>query len=602
MKLFAWSLLATSAVSFDFEVWDQPNEDAFAWLEPKSRLRREGDADDEKVLKFEEAQEATLKSSRKKQNLDDIMARARGEKRKKKKTFDWNKKKPSKKPEEEGSDGDYDEYDYDYAEGDYDTDDDYYNDDVTNEEIRQNEAEIESLVEEIIQMRTGSGLEVGLDMRGLEPDNIDAKDEKKRKKAMEKQAIQGFRRKALGRKLTEDEKDQRQRIRAARRRRKMLRRQEQERRKEWRRLHRNKETGDYDEYGPYQPMQDSKKNTKRENRRNRRKNRLKQKLDKKTTSLFQTTKRAKKTKSTKPISKTESVLVTQKQTTTTTLPVVLTTTLPTTTTNVATTRRTTLNVITMSTKQQFGRERVYNVKEFFENESFKNATIGNLDYADFGTAKKEALEFDDFAGQNTLEKYELLKFMMLYLQPAEFQDWNRFSGYGCWCFQSFDTDFWRGQGLPKDEIDKTCRKLSMCYHCIRNDYPAGMCNPGTRYNFIGLEDSVTDDRFIQCLDQKGSCERHICECDKKFAEGLRKNAENWNIGYDRNWGGFDQTAECKQTLGTPPWDECCGDYPERLPFASKSNKGCCAKQIFDTVQHQCCNDRLLSYSATCSAK
>ena len=87
-------------------------------------------------------------------------------------------------------------------------DEEYYEDEVTNEEIRKNEAEIESLVEEIIQMRTGSGLEVGLDMRGLDPDKIDAKDKKKRKKAMEKQAIQGFRRKALGRKLTEAEKDQ----------------------------------------------------------------------------------------------------------------------------------------------------------------------------------------------------------------------------------------------------------------------------------------------------------------------------------------------------------------------------------------------------------
>ena len=29
---------------------DQPDEDAFSWIEPKSRLRREGDADDEKVL------------------------------------------------------------------------------------------------------------------------------------------------------------------------------------------------------------------------------------------------------------------------------------------------------------------------------------------------------------------------------------------------------------------------------------------------------------------------------------------------------------------------------------------------------------------------
>ena len=40
-----------------------------------------------------------------------------------------------------------------------------------------------------------------------------------------------------------------QKIRAARRKRKQNRRLEQERRREWRKLHRNKETGDYDEYG-----------------------------------------------------------------------------------------------------------------------------------------------------------------------------------------------------------------------------------------------------------------------------------------------------------------------------------------------------------------
>ena len=45
--------------------------------------------------------------------------------------------------------------------------------------------------------------------------------------------------------------------------------------------------------------------------------------------------------------------------------------------------------------------------------------------------------------------------MMLYLQPEEEgQKWNRLSGYGCYCFQSFDNQFWRGEGLPKDDIDK----------------------------------------------------------------------------------------------------------------------------------------------------
>ena len=57
--------------------------------------------------------------------------------------------------------------------------------------------------------------------------------------------------------------------------------------------------------------------------------------------------------------------------------------------------------------------------------------------------------------QKTLRKYEILKLMMLYLQPEEEgQKWNRLSGYGCYCFQSFDNQFWRGEGLPKDDIDK----------------------------------------------------------------------------------------------------------------------------------------------------
>ena len=75
---------------------------AFAWLEPKSRLRREGDADDKNVLKFEEAKTEPLKAtksgkSKKKPELDDLMPR-RGEKRNKsRKNINWKLKKPSKK-------------------------------------------------------------------------------------------------------------------------------------------------------------------------------------------------------------------------------------------------------------------------------------------------------------------------------------------------------------------------------------------------------------------------------------------------------------------------------------------------------------------------
>ena len=40
-----------------------------------------------------------------------------------------------------------------------------------------------------------------------------------------------------------------------------------------------------------------------------------------------------------------------------------------------------------------------------------------------------------------------------------------------------------------------------------------------------------------------------------------------------SWGGFDQKDECQASVGTPPWDECCGLYPERQPYASKGGKG-----------------------------
>merc|ERR1712141_201879 len=52
MKLFRSLLIVSSAAALEFTKWDQPDEDAFSWIEPKSRLRREGDADDNKVLQF----------------------------------------------------------------------------------------------------------------------------------------------------------------------------------------------------------------------------------------------------------------------------------------------------------------------------------------------------------------------------------------------------------------------------------------------------------------------------------------------------------------------------------------------------------------------
>ena len=44
-------------------------------------------------------------------------------------------------------------------------------------------------------------------------------------------------------------------------------------------------------------------------------------------------------------------------------------------------------------------------------------------------------------------------------------------------------------------------------------------------------------------------------------------------------------------------DKCCGNYPERFPFASMDgNRGCCGGRTFDTSIMECCADGQLRFS------
>jgi hypothetical protein len=328
-----------------------------------------------------------------------------------------------------------------------------------------------------------------------------------------------------------------QKIRDARRRRKMKRREEQERKREWRRLH-LLESGDYDEYGSYNP--DKKFNTKRQNRKKRRKERLNSKANGGTTTPT--------TKPTKPPKKNKNKKKQITKAPPTTRPfrelgiddfddfdnTTPKSTKPTTTTKQITTTEVTTVMTTVKQKTKpVNPGKLVDMREdafHFEAEDFANATLADIEYHNWAAAMAAAEQWGDKKGIKTLKKYELLKNMMVYLQENDGRVFSRFSQYGCWCFQSFDYDFWKGQGYPKDGIDKTCRKLSLCYHCIAQDFEE--CNPESTYSFVGLEDVVTKDRVIQCLDEEGSCKRNICECDKKFAEGLRNEAQTFNIGFD----------------------------------------------------------------------
>ncbi|ODM96539.1 Phospholipase A2 [Orchesella cincta] len=85
-----------------------------------------------------------------------------------------------------------------------------------------------------------------------------------------------------------------------------------------------------------------------------------------------------------------------------------------------------------------------------------------------------------------------------------------FKGYGCYCG-------FLGSGLTVDGIDKCCAKHDWCYHHAK-------CPPLLTY-FVpyywrcdhGQPECVTDFRGW-----KGVCGAHLCECDRQFAECLKK--------------------------------------------------------------------------------
>jgi len=491
---------------------DMPNDDAFAWLEPKTRIRREGDQDDQEVKDFSLQREQQLSEE---------------------------------------------------------------------EAIRE--------LKKLIKMRLEA-----------DPNSSEI--------ALLKSALKKKKKRADNYWKNKKPSTKREKIRAARRRRKELRRLEQIRRKEWRLAHQNPETGDYDEYGAFPGLAELESVDKKQARKQRRQKRKQNSEKKKKTKQQNKKKGSKVSKDRGTFSRTfQFTRPTLKPTVLTTIPVVTTTASTTTTTRTTTTRKTTTTAPTTrrtmprQTTKKFGRERIYNAMDFFENESFLNATLNSFEYAEYQFAVLNAGRMDDFEGIQTLEKYQLLKLMMIYLQPREFQNWNRFSQYGCHCFQSFDTEFWKGKGVPKDDIDKTCRKLGMCYHCIKNDNPDGSCDPLMQYDFMGLQDPTTSDRFIECLNEPGSCQRNICECDRQMAMSLSKQTETFNINYDPMWGAFDASASCTEKIGSPPWDECCGSYPERMPYASSGTRACCNGKTFEKIFNQCCNDRVVSKGNTCNA-
>jgi len=129
-------------------------------------------------------------------------------------------------------------------------------------------------------------------------------------------------------------------------------------------------------------------------------------------------------------------------------------------------------------------------------------------------------------------KMKQLKIVVLWLQKT--QEFGKFCYYGCHCMpEGRHNLIGKNWGLPVDDIDRSCKNFFQCYDCARMQDPKCL-GDRVKYKYQLLLDSATGDKSITCLNEEGTCQRNICECDKRWANNLQKLAGDFNPEYHVN--------------------------------------------------------------------
>lgn len=182
-----------------------------------------------------------------------------------------------------------------------------------------------------------------------------------------------------------------------------------------------------------------------------------------------------------------------------------------------------------------------------------------------------------------------------------------FNGYGCHCVNMLDSNHLdhKFTGPPVDRIDKACKTYTDCLRCAKTEHGDSCENSHYYWKRTG-EEPVT------CIDNAGSCERSLCECNKLFAQEHLKSHEDFFLDFHHVWS--------KQYAQFPfEIEENCGKHA-RDPFAfdndstrSSGNSDqatppqCCGKddgpfRLYHPDVKTCCPSGILAYSAsTCDA-
>ena len=171
--------------------------------------------------------------------------------------------------------------------------------------------------------------------------------------------------------------------------------------------------------------------------------------------------------------------------------------------------------------------------------------------------------------------------------------------YGCWCY--FDDNFSKGKSEPADKIDKHCRTLSKGYECaiIDGNEENEPCIPWeVEYTTEPISDTDLIPNMCMLKNLGNNCAVRTCIVEQTFVNNfiftifsgvkfdktkLHSQTSNFvENNCSKNGGGND--LQISQS-----WKSCCGIYPLRKPFNTKSGKrACCGSKTYDNILMQCC--------------
>jgi len=197
----------------------------------------------------------------------------------------------------------------------------------------------------------------------------------------------------------------------------------------------------------------------------------------------------------------------------------------------------------------------------------------------------------------------------------------KYDRYGCHCFQhGLDHVEFGGKGPALDDVDRACHKYHQCQRCLTID-GGNKCDHLAKYQITFNEDPLTLQRDAVCADEKGSCERNLCECTIAFAQAMAKAEESgaWDVNISKyamdqtyreqcNGNGAPSLVKARlikpninlKSAGSAESEEkCCGEYDtHRFPYES-ATRGCCGGKTYDQKWLKCCNEKIKPISADC---